>query len=154
MIELELLGIVFAILKCKIFLLGLPHFDVLTDHRPLIPILNRQQLDEVSNPRLRRLKMKIMTFNYEAAWTKGSDNLISDNLSRNPRERVSEVDLDRYEHGETEVASTANCIVRADMVVSIPDAHSAEAEDQVFVLASRLWDKSVQVCDLPLRLFD
>ena len=38
-IELELLAVAWAISKCHIFLAGLPHFSVLTDHHPLIPIL-------------------------------------------------------------------------------------------------------------------
>ena len=37
-IELELLGIVYAVLKCKHYLLG-TRFKVVTDHAPLTPIL-------------------------------------------------------------------------------------------------------------------
>ena len=39
-IELELLAVAWAITKCKMFLAGLQHFSVVTDHNPLIPILN------------------------------------------------------------------------------------------------------------------
>ena len=51
-IELELLAVSWAILKCKLFLAGLPHFRVITDHHPLIPILNSHRLDVIENPRL------------------------------------------------------------------------------------------------------
>ncbi len=37
-IELELLGVTWAITKCKIFLAGLPHFTVVTDHHPLVSL--------------------------------------------------------------------------------------------------------------------
>ena len=51
-IELEILAVCWATLKCKIFLSGLQHFTVITDHNPLLPILNSYYLDEVENPRL------------------------------------------------------------------------------------------------------
>ena len=35
-IELKLLAIMWAILKCKMFLAGLEHFKVITGHNPLI----------------------------------------------------------------------------------------------------------------------
>ena len=57
-IELELLAMSWAITKCKLFLVGLPHFTVVTDHHPLIPILNNHRLDKIENPRLQRLKGK------------------------------------------------------------------------------------------------
>ena len=49
-IELELLAVAWAILKCKLFLAGLPHFTVVTDHHPLVPILNSHCLNEIENP--------------------------------------------------------------------------------------------------------
>ena len=51
-IELELLAIGWAASKCRLFLARLQHLTVLTDHNPLIPILNSHPLDEVENPRL------------------------------------------------------------------------------------------------------
>ena len=39
-IELECLAVTWAIKKCHIFLSGLDHFTVVTDHNPLVPILN------------------------------------------------------------------------------------------------------------------
>ena len=63
-IELEMLAVCWAILKCKLFLSGLQHFKVLTDHHPLIPILNNHCLDEVENLRLQRLKTKVMAYNF------------------------------------------------------------------------------------------
>ena len=49
-IKLELLAVSWAITKCKVFLAGLQHFYVCTDHNPLVPILNSHRLDEVENP--------------------------------------------------------------------------------------------------------
>ena len=54
-IELEMLGVAWAARKCRDFLIGLQHFTVVTDHNPLVPILNSHRLDEIENPRLQRL---------------------------------------------------------------------------------------------------
>lgn len=67
MVELELLAVVWALKKCRSFLQGLQHFfKVITDHRPLIPILNDFTLDAVENPRLQRLKEKTGLYNFTA----------------------------------------------------------------------------------------
>ena len=60
-IELELLAVAWAITKCKMFLAGLQHFSVVTNHNPLIPILNSRRLEEIENPRLQRLKSRAIT---------------------------------------------------------------------------------------------
>ena len=49
-IELELLAVSWA--KWNLFLAGLPHFTVVTDHHPLVLI----RLDEIENPCLQRLR--------------------------------------------------------------------------------------------------
>jgi len=59
MIELEMLGVAWAITKCRIYLLGMEDFEVVTDHKPLIPILNSYSLDQIENQRLQRLRNKI-----------------------------------------------------------------------------------------------
>ena len=82
--ELEMLAIVWATKKCKNFLLGLPHFSIKTDHRPLIPILDSKGLGEVENQRLQRLKEKLMPFSFTTHWVKGKENIIPDVLSRSP----------------------------------------------------------------------
>ena len=63
---------------------GLPHFKILTDHNPLLSILNNKRLDEIENPRLQRLRMKIVSYNFTARWVKGSLNAGPDALPRYP----------------------------------------------------------------------
>ena len=79
-----MLAIAWATLKCHLFLAGLQHFQVITDHNPLIPILNHHRLDEIENPRLQRLKIKLMAYNFMTEWVKGTKNDAPDALSRNP----------------------------------------------------------------------
>ena len=83
-IELEMLAVTWAITKCRIFLEGMPHFQVITDHHPLISILNSQCLNEIENPRLQRLKARTMPFSFTAEWIKGTLNQAPDALSRYP----------------------------------------------------------------------
>ena len=82
-IELELLAVVWAVHKCKLFLSGM-HFTVYTDHRPLIPIVNSYTLDQIENPRLQRLVLKLRQYQLHAVWQKGADNMFADALSRHP----------------------------------------------------------------------
>ena len=83
-IKLEMLAVAWAANKCKTFLMGLQNFQVITDHNPLIPILNNHRLDEINNPRLQRLKTKLMAFNLTAKWCKGDTNRAPDALSCYP----------------------------------------------------------------------
>ena len=92
MIELELLFVVWATMKCRLFLEGLPHFDVWTDHAPLLPFLNKYTLDCIDNPRLQRLRRQLDRFSFTAFWIKGKDNEAADALSRAPVDTASSED--------------------------------------------------------------
>ena len=79
-----MLAVAWATLKCHLFLAGLQHFQVVTNHNPLVPILNHHRLDKIENPRLQRLKIKLMAYNFTTEWVKGTKNGAPDALSRNP----------------------------------------------------------------------
>ena len=83
-IELECLAIAWAIKKCHIFLCGSDHFTVITDHNPLVPVLNSHRLDEIENPRLQHLRTRLMGYNFTARWLKGAKIQAADALSRHP----------------------------------------------------------------------
>ena len=94
MIELELLAIVWAVKKCRLFLEGLQDFKIVTDHKPLLPILNSYTLDKIENPRLQRLRQKLDRYNYTATWVAGKFHEDADALSRNPVDDAVEDDLE------------------------------------------------------------
>ena len=73
MIELELLALVWATQKCARFLEG-RKFDVVIDHRPLLPFLNSYTLNQAENPRLLRLLLKIRHLDFKASWRKGKEH--------------------------------------------------------------------------------
>jgi hypothetical protein len=56
MVELELLAAAWAMEKSHMYLAGIDCFRLVTDHRPLIPILNAKMLSEMENPRILRLR--------------------------------------------------------------------------------------------------
>ena len=82
-IESELLGIVWAILKCRIYLLG-ARFTVYCDHKPLGPIINKKSWADIENPRLQRLLQKVAGYTFQMEHIDGVRNQIADALSRAP----------------------------------------------------------------------
>ena len=70
-IELECLAVAWAVRKCHLFLAG-TSFELVTDHRPLVPIINDYSLDKIENPRLLRLILKLRPYQVHASWRKGS----------------------------------------------------------------------------------
>ena len=82
-IEWELLGIAWALKKCRVFVTGIP-IEVITDHAPLVPIINRHRLDEIDNTRIQRLRLKVDAYSVFARWKKGATNYAPDSLSRYP----------------------------------------------------------------------
>lgn len=69
-IELELLAIARAVMECNMFLHGLQYFQIITDHTPLVPILNSHHLNEIDNPRLQHLRTRLMAYSFTAIWCK------------------------------------------------------------------------------------
>ena len=93
-IELELTAAVWSIKKCRIYLQGLPKFDLVLDHKSLIPIINAKTLDNIETPRLQRLKEKLQGYAVKAVWQKGKDHCIPDALSRAPVDQPDQDDMD------------------------------------------------------------
>ncbi|XP_069978514.1 uncharacterized protein [Penaeus vannamei] len=83
-IELEMLAASWAMGKCRLYLAGLQHFTLHTDHRPLIPILNHYTLDAIENPRLQHLRVKMAPYVFTAVWHAGKTLCVPDGLSRAP----------------------------------------------------------------------
>ncbi len=83
-VELEALGAVFAIQKCSFYMLGSPTtFTLITDHQPLIRFF-QWPLNECTNSRLQRLRLKVVGANVRFEWQAGKHKLIADTLSRFP----------------------------------------------------------------------
>ena len=83
MVELGCLGAVWAMPKCRIYLVGL-QFTLVTDHQPLVTIFNCHSLNQIENPPLQRLVPKTRMFRFPTIWQNGSQHAVADALSRAP----------------------------------------------------------------------
>lgn len=86
--ELELLSIVFACEKFRVFILGYP-IHVLTDHQALTFLFHCR----LRNARLTRWTLLLQEFNLQVEYIPGSENII-DALSRNPAGRDHEKSIE------------------------------------------------------------
>ena len=82
-VELELLAIQLATDKCRLYMAG-TDFTILTDHQPLLGILNRKNLDAINNIRIQRPTSKLLGYSFQVEWIPGKIHEIAEALSRNP----------------------------------------------------------------------
>ena len=81
-VELEALAISWAVRKCHFWLAG-RDFMVYTDHKPLEGVF-RKDAQDVCNPRLGRIREKLMPYKFKVQWVPGKHHYIADALSRAP----------------------------------------------------------------------
>ena len=85
MVELEALAIHYGVKQCHLYLSGLPHFDVITDHQPLKTIFNKKDLFEIDNDKLMKIKQELQSkYIFTVEYRKGPNHIVPDALSRNP----------------------------------------------------------------------
>ena len=81
--EIESLGILYALQKCRHYLVGMTEFEVLTDHKSLKGVFQKD-LAAVENVRLRRCMERLQEYNFRVSHIAGKENVIADTLSRFP----------------------------------------------------------------------
>ena len=93
--ELEGLAILYGITKCRHYLLGMDHFTVVTDHKPLKGVFCKE-LPDIENARLCRYRERLTCYNFDLSWHEGKTNHIADALSRAPVFPPEETDNENF----------------------------------------------------------
>lgn len=105
-IEKELLASVWSCERFHRYLMGLESFEIETDHKPLIPLLNTKDLSETPL-RCQRMLMRMLRFNVTARFTPGKNLSVADHLSRSPIPNCEKYDLeDQIEFHVNEITRT------------------------------------------------
>ena len=103
--------------KCRMYLLGLPTFELVVDHKPLVPILDHRTLDAIDNPRIQRLKERTAPYVFTTTWRKGKEHTLPDALSRAPIALPTRTDME----DECDVAHhVRSCMLATTCEVSEP----------------------------------
>ena len=92
---------VWAAKKAHLFIAG-ADVELIVDHHPLISIINSKTLDELSTPRIVRLKENLTPYRLNAMWRPGIEHKVVDCFSRHPVEVPGEDNL----AGEIEMGHT------------------------------------------------
>eukprot|EP00117_Sycon_ciliatum_P032596 scpid32291/ scgid25245/ Transposon Ty3-G Gag-Pol polyprotein; Gag3-Pol3; Transposon Ty3-1 TYA-TYB polyprotein; Capsid protein; p24; Spacer peptide p3; Nucleocapsid protein p11; Ty3 protease; p16; Spacer peptide J; Reverse transcriptase/ribonuclease H; p55; Integrase p61; Integrase p58 len=82
-IEKELLAVTWACDHFQQYIRGGLPFEVHTDHKPLIPLINSRDLDNVPL-RCQRMLMRLLQFSVTATYVPGPRLVVADALSRSP----------------------------------------------------------------------
>ncbi|RXN22487.1 Transposon Ty3-I Gag-Pol poly [Labeo rohita] len=92
-IEKECLASVWASERFYQYLCGLETYRLVTDHKPLVTMINGMDLDKV-HLRCQRLLIRLIKFNPVAEYMPGKNLVVADALSRHPKPGIDETGLE------------------------------------------------------------
>ena len=83
-IEGEALAMVHALESTRMYTLGNSDLTVGTDHKPIVPIMNLKNLEDIKNPRIRNFKDKTLMYSFSVKHIPGNILKVADATSRSP----------------------------------------------------------------------
>ena len=83
-VEGECLGIAWALEQTRYFTIGCDKLLILTDHKPIVKIFGDRVLDEITNPRIFKLKQKTLQWKFTPTYVPGKKNQSANATSRYP----------------------------------------------------------------------
>lgn len=157
-IEKEMLAIVFACKRFDQFICGKTDVTVETDHKPLISIVKKSLLK--APKRLQAMIMSLQRYNLTLKYTKGSEVIIADTLSRAPGGEINEekaydiYNVERLFSGFEEVNSLEDIQIREVMYYKIKEElESNETLRQLSKTIKEGWPENISDVIEPLRQY-
>ena len=113
-IERELLGVVFGVMKFKLFILG-RKFLLQTDHKPLTKLCNEHEMiPQLASNRIKKWCMVLKAYDFKISHIPGKQNVIADFLSR---KSINDISTPEEETDETTILFIQdNVTVKAECV--------------------------------------
>ena len=128
-IEGEALAVAYALHQTRYYILGCPNLIVVTDHKPLVNVLNDRSLNEITNRRLLNLKEKTLPYKFQIRHVSGTKNKGADALSRFPTLSREEFQQDLADDHSNMTAAIHTLYVTSNMV-TWKMIQEATAEDE------------------------
>ena len=121
--EGEALAVAWSLKSSRLFTLGCPNLFVITDHKPLLGIMNGRDLGTIKNPRIRRLKEQTLDFYFTIKYCPGKLHTGVDALSRYPVHHPHEASTEDLLSCicESEVESSVQYAIDSIATVSLID---------------------------------
>ena len=138
--EKEALASTVACTKFEKYLTGLDKFTLETDHKPLVSLLGNKSLDELP-PRIQRMRMRLMRYNYEVVHVPGKELYIADHLSRFPCGGPSSIDEQLAQDITANVCQVMASVPATDKRLEEIRVHQHEDEEckLIFSYVQRGW---------------
>jgi hypothetical protein len=152
-VEKECLALTYAAERLSDYLIGIK-FVLQTDHKPLLALLSPQRaLDDIP-PRIQRMRIRLMRFNYSVEYLPGSQLYTADTLSRFPLPSEPTL-IDTSDVVEQYISTVVDALPITD--VMIDKVLSATAIDdnlqRVIEFCNTQWPDEVELISPEVRPF-
>ena len=119
--------------RLQLYLLGRKHFQLATDHKPLLPLFNNPQ--SKLPPRIERLIMKMQNLDFTMIHIPGKEN-VTDYMSRHPLPETAKTRVEKHVKAVTELHHT---VVFGK--IAIKSAIDPELKNLRQAIKTGTWDK-------------